>query len=127
MNYHFSSYERINFPKNEIGYYIVSDPDMFDAVYDYDVKVLDRSHSDGSTIVKQKPVFKTFTVYSFVCKKCGSKEIRSFRKNNIDNHKTLLCQNCFNEERYGSASPFGRQEVKDNLKKINITLYLIMD
>lgn len=78
MNYHFSSYERINFPKNEISYYIVSDPDMFDAVYD--VKVLDRSHSDGSTIVKQKPVFKTFTVYSFVCKKCGSKEIRSFRK-----------------------------------------------
>ena len=116
MNYHFRSYERINFPKNEIGYYIVSDPDMFDAVYD--VKVLDRSHSDGSTIVKQKPVFKTFTVYSFVCKKCGSKEIRSFRKNNIDNHKTLLCQNCLNEERYGSASPFGRQEVKDNLKKI---------
>ena len=116
MNYHFRSYERINFPKNEIGYYIVSDPDMFDAVYD--VKVLDRSHSDRSTIVKQKPVFKTFTVYSFVCKKCGSKEIRSFRKNNIDNHKTLLCQNCLNEERYGSASPFGRQEVKDNLKKI---------
>ena len=31
MNYHFRSYERINFPKNEIGYYIVSDPDMFDA------------------------------------------------------------------------------------------------
>ena len=50
MNYHFSSYEKINFPKNEIGY-IVSDPDMFDAVYD--VKVLDRSHSDRSTIVKQ--------------------------------------------------------------------------
>ena len=114
MNYHFSSHEKINFPKNEIGYYIVSDPDMFDAVYD--VKVLDRSRSDGSTIVKQKPVFKTFTVYSFVCKKCGSKEIRSFRKNNFDNHKTLLCQNCLNEERYGSASPFGRQEVKDNLK-----------
>lgn len=56
MNYHFSSYERINFPKNEIGYYIVSDPDMFDAVYD--VKVLDRSHSDGSTIIKQNLYLK---------------------------------------------------------------------
>lgn len=105
---HFSSFEEIDIPKDENGNYIVDDPDIFDSTYD--VHVLDRSHSNGSKIAKQKKVFVNLMVYSFKCKKCGKPQTRSFRWAHIDAHKTLLCQDCLNIARYGYAHTYDNPE-----------------
>lgn len=105
---HFSSFEEIDIPKDENGNYIIDDPDLFDSTYD--VYVLDRSHSNGSKIAKQKKVFVNLMVYSFKCKKCGKPQTRSFRWAHIDAHKTLLCQDCLNIARYGYAHTYDNPE-----------------
>ena len=105
---HFSSFEEIDIPKDENGNYIVDDPDLFDSTY-Y-VYILDRGHSNGSKIAKQKKVFVNLMVYSFKCKKCGKLQTRSFRWAHIDAHKTLLCQDCLNISRYGYAHTYDNPE-----------------
>ena len=121
MTYHFKSFDDINFPKDENGNYIISDPDMFDATYD--TEVIDRSHSNGTKIIKPRQVIKQFMTYSFYCKKCGKFQTRSFRKPNIENHKTLLCQPCLNIELYGAAGTFGRKDIQEDIKKIFMDKY----
>ncbi len=118
MKRNYENFESIDITKDENGSYIVTDPDMFDSTYN--VEVLDRSHSDGTKTVKEKPVFLNGTQATYNCKRCGKKVNIKFRRSNLENHKTLLCNDCMRIERYGSVSPFAREEV---VKKAQETMF----
>ena len=74
----------------------------------------DETHSIfTSRGIVEKPNFLNGTEFTFNCKKCGKLVKLKFRRSNIENHKTLLCQDCMKIERYGSVSPFAREEVRE--------------
>ena len=104
----YDSYDDIDIPKDNNGNYIVDDPDIFDSVYI--TRIFDRYHPDKVKFIKEKRVFTNLMVYTFKCKSCGKTQTRSFRTANIDNHKTLLCQDCLNIERYGYAHTYDNKE-----------------
>lgn len=104
----YDSYDDIDIPKDNNGNYIVDDPDIFDSVYI--TRIFDRYHPNKIKFIKEKRVFTNLMVYAFKCKSCGKIQTRSFRTANIDNHKTLLCQDCLNIERYGYAHTYDNKE-----------------
>jgi len=104
----YNSYDDIDIPKDDNENYIVDDPDMFDSVYI--TRIFDRYHPDKVKFIREKRVFTNLMVYTFKCKSCGKTQTRSFRTANIENHKTLLCQDCLNIERYGYAHTYENKE-----------------
>ena len=104
----YKSYDEIDIPKDSNGNYIVDDPDTFDSTYE--VQVVDRHHSNGAKITKERKVFVNMLVYTFKCKSCGKQQTRSFRNIHIEDHKTLLCQDCLNIKKRGYAHTYDNPE-----------------
>lgn len=89
-----------------------------------DANQFDETHSIfTSRGIVEKPNFLNGTEFTFNCKKCGKLVKLKFRRSNIENHKTLLCQDCMKIERYGSVSPFAREEVQKKGIDKRIELY----
>ena len=121
MKRNYENFKAIDIAKDENGSYIVTDPDMFDSTYN--VEVLDRSHSNGTKTIKEKPVFLNGTQATYNCKKCSKKVSIKFRRQNVENHKTLLCNDCMRIERYGSVSPFSKEETRKKAKETMFEKY----